>query len=97
MLECSLEVYRARHGEDERYAAHLARRLVRSDDSREREIWLLVYNDMEPHTALFAGEERSLKRQRFPSREAAEAWAAKLLGIDPESWQAQEDDAPVVH
>ena len=97
MPECSLEVYEATYGSHERYHAHLARRLVRQEDG-DREMWVLIYGDVEPHVALFAGEERKPRRRRFPSRSAAEAWAAKLLGIDPDAWAApEEEDGPTVH
>lgn len=97
MLECSLEEYDARYGAEEQYSARLARRLVRSQVNGDREVWILVYGDMEPYAALFSGEERHPKRRRFSSREAAEAWAAKLLGIDPDCWEVRSWDPGVVH
>ena len=96
-VECSLEVYQARYGSDERYSARLARRLVRADEKGDREVWVLVYGAMEPYTALFAGEDLRLRRRRFRSRRAAEAWAQKLLGIAPETWEEDDADQEVVH
>ena len=97
MLECSLEEYEARYGAEDQYSAHLARRLVRSHETGDWEIWILVYGDMEPYVALFAGEERQPKRRRFPSRQSAEAWASKLLGIDPDCWEERDEEPGVLH
>ena len=96
-VECSLEVYQARYGSDERYSARLARRLVRSAERGDREVWVLVYGAMEPYAALFAGEDLRLRRRRFRSRRAAEAWAHRLLGIPPENWEEDGPDQDVVH
>lgn len=97
VLECSLEEYDARYGAEEQYSARLARRLVRSHETGDREVWILLYGDVEPYFAVFSGEEGRMKRRRFPSREAAEAWAAKLLGIDPDCWEERNWEPGVVH
>jgi len=97
MLEGNFEIFQARYGSDERYSARLARRLVRSDKKGDREVWVLVYGSMEPHVALLSGEDLRLKRKRFRSRQAAELWAFRLLGILPESWEEGGQDAGVVH
>lgn len=94
MPECSLEEYEATYGSEERYHAHLVRRLVRREGG-DREVWVLVYGALEPHVALFAGDDRRPRRRRFRSRTAAEAWAARLLGIDPERWVPPDDQGTV--
>ena len=97
MLECSLEVYQARYGSDERYSARLARRFIRTEKNGDLEVWVLVYGAMEPYVALFAGEDLRPKRRRFRTRKDAEAWASKLLGIPPARWQEKGEDQGVVH
>lgn len=97
MLECSLEEFRARYGSDERYAAHLVRRLTRSDAGAQEESWIVVYGRIEAHAALFSGETRRPRQKRFRTRRAAEVWASRLLGISPERWEAPGADEASVH
>ena len=97
MIECSLEEFQARYGSDERYAAHLVRRLSRTEVGEDSECWVVVYGSIEPHAAIFSGESRRLRQKRFRTRRAAEVWAARLLGIAPDRWQSPGPDESVVH
>ena len=92
MIECSLEVFQARYGSDDRYRARLARRFIRSEAKGDREIWVLVYGAVEPYIEILEGESRRPRRKRFKTRHAAEEWASKLLGIPPDRWEG--DDVP---
>jgi hypothetical protein len=92
-----MEEFRARYGSDERYKARLVRRLSRSEAGAHEECWVVVYGGLEPHTALFSGETRRPRQKRFRTRRAAEIWAARLLGISPDRWEAPAPDESVVH
>jgi hypothetical protein len=97
VIECSLEEFQARYGSDERYAAHLVRRLSRTEVGEDSECWVVVYGSIEPHAAIFSGESRRLRQKRFRTRRAAEVWAARLLGIAPDRWRSPGPDESVVH
>ena len=67
VLECSLEEFQARYGSDERYAAHLVRRLSRTEVGEDSECWVVVYGSIEPHAACGRGLGRAPARDRTRS------------------------------